>query len=129
MSLYPTQAQLQALLAIPDDGPVVMLNLLRFRPTATAPDDGVSGEEAYQRYADRMVEFIESRGARVLYTGHVQAQVIGEGGGGFHVIALVEYPSRREFLEIATHPYVQEIGVHRSAGLEGQWLLAAKTDA
>jgi hypothetical protein len=27
-------------------------------------------------------------------------------------------------VEIATDPYVQEIGIHRSSGLEGQWLLA-----
>jgi hypothetical protein len=29
------------------------------------------------------------------------------------------------FVEIATDPYVQEIGAHRAFGLEGQWLLAA----
>ena len=40
-------------------------------------------------------------------------------------LRLVEYPSRRAFFEIATDPYVQEIGEHRTAGLEGQWLIAA----
>jgi hypothetical protein len=41
------------------------------------------------------------------------------------MIALVEYPSREAFLAIATDPHVQEIGVHRAAGLESQWLIAA----
>jgi hypothetical protein len=129
MSLYPTPEQIQAFLEGDDGGPVVMVNLLHFKATATSPDEGVSGEAAYHRYADRMLEFIGARGARVLYSGRLHGQVIGEGGGDFRMIALVQYPSRREFLEIATHPHVREIGVHRAAGLEGQWLLAATTDA
>jgi hypothetical protein len=43
------------------------------------------------------------------------------------VAALVEYPSRKAFVEIATSPEVARIGVHRAAGLEGQWLLATTT--
>jgi hypothetical protein len=128
VALFPTPEQMQSLIADADDQPVVMVNLLRFKARATARDEDLSGEDAYRRYSDRMVEFIASRGARVLFTGHLRGQVIGEGGEGFHVIALVEYPSRREFFEIATHPFVQEIGILRAAGLEGQWLLAATTD-
>jgi uncharacterized protein (DUF1330 family) len=53
--------------------------------------------------------------------------VIGEGAEGFHAAALVEYPSRRAFVELATSPEVAAIGVHRAAGLEGQWLIATTT--
>lgn len=124
---YPTGEQIQALLAGPADTPVVMLNLLRFKPTADAPDAGLSGEEAYGRYKDAMVPFVEAHGGRVVWTGRVDSQVIGDGAEGFHMIALVEYPSRQAFVAIATDPHVQAIGVHRTAGLEGQWLLAATT--
>jgi uncharacterized protein (DUF1330 family) len=127
MALYPTTEQIQNLLSAPDDGPVVMVNLLRFKARAAAPDDGLSGEEAYRRYAEKMVAFVESKGGRVIWSGRVDSQVIGAGGEGFQMIGLVEYPSRRAFAEIAGDPYVQEIGVHRTAGLEGQWLLAATT--
>ena len=52
-------------------------------------------------------------------------QVIGEGGEEFHVVALVEYPSRKAFAEIAQDPFVTDnIGKHRAAGLEMQWLIA-----
>ena len=51
--------------------------------------------------------------------------MIGTGGEGFHVIGLVEYPSRQTFLDIATDAHLQQIGVHRAAGLESQWLIAA----
>ena len=129
IALYPTPEQIQALLSTPDDGrPVVMVNLLRFKPTADAPDAGISGEEAYRRYVEKMVPFVQSKGGRVIWSGRVDSQVIGEGGDAFHMVGLVEYPSRNVFVEIATDPYVQEIGIHRSSGLEGQWLLATTTE-
>jgi uncharacterized protein (DUF1330 family) len=127
IAVYPRKQQLEALLAGAQDEPVVMLNLLRFKERAAAPDEGLTGEEAYQRYAGPMRRLVEARGGRFLWMGRVDAQVIGEGAEGFHVAALVEYPSRRAFVEIATSPEVAEIGVHRAAGLEGQWLLATKT--
>src|SRR5262245_21951657 len=48
IALYPTKEQIEALLSGPADRPVVMLNLLQFKRTATAPDEGMSGEQAYQ---------------------------------------------------------------------------------
>ncbi len=127
IALMPKREQLEALLRSPEAGPVVMLNLLRFKERATSPDEGVSGQEAYQRYGDAMVKLVESRGGRLLWQGRVDSQVIGRDGDGFHVAALVEYPSRKAFVEIATSPEVAAIGVHRAAGLEGQWLLATTT--
>ena len=125
IALYPMPEQIQALLLGPTDQPVVMVNLLRFKPVADGPNASVSGEEAYRRYAEKMIAFVESKGGRVIWSGRVDSQVIGEGGDDFHMVGLVEYPSRKAFVEIATDPYVQEIGVHRASGLEGQWLLAA----
>jgi uncharacterized protein (DUF1330 family) len=125
---YPTAEQLHALITGPADVPVVMLNLLRFKPLADAPDAGISGEDAYRRYVKEMVPFIEAKGARVLWTGRIDSQVIGAGADAFHMIALVEYPSRQAFVAIATDPFVNEIGLHRAAGLEGQWLVAATSE-
>jgi uncharacterized protein (DUF1330 family) len=96
-----------------------MLNLLRFKP---------GGEAAYRVYADAMKKLVEARGGRFVWSGRVTRQVIGTGGESFEVIGLVEYPSRRAFVEIATSPEVAEIGVHRSEGLEGQWLLATTAE-
>ena len=127
IALYPTKEQIESLLAGPADGPVVMLNLLRYKQTATAPDEGMSGEQAYERYANEMTRFVESKGGRVIWTGRVDGQVIGSDADGFHMAALVEYPSRKAFVAIAMSPKVAEIGVHRAAGLEGQWLLATTT--
>jgi uncharacterized protein (DUF1330 family) len=128
MAIYPTAEQFQTLLSGPAGQPVVMVNLLRFKASADAPDTGMSGKEAYRRYGDQMQQFIAGKGARVLWIGRIDSQVIGTGGESFHMIALVEYPSREVFMQIATDPHVQEIGVHRAAGLESQWLIAATTE-
>ena len=120
ISLYPTKEQIQALLADPTGGPVVMLNLLRFKP---------GGEVAYRRYADSMRKLVEGRGGRFVWSGRVTAQVVGTGGEGFEIVGLVEYPSRKVFVEIATSPEVAAIGVHRTEGLEGQWLLATTAES
>jgi len=118
IALYPTQEQIQQLLADAAETPVVMLNLLRFKP---------GGEVAYRRYASAMRSIVEARGGRFLWTGRVTAQVIGAGGEGFEIAALVEYPSRKVFVEIATSQEVAAIAAHRAEGLEGQWLLATTT--
>ncbi len=124
MSIYPTAEQFKTLLAGPPERPVVMVNLLRFKPKADAPDEGLSGAEAYQRYGSEMRKIVESHGGRILWTGRVDSMVIADVDPGYHAVALVEYPSRAKFVEIATRADVAAIGVHRAAGLESQWLIA-----
>ena len=129
MPIYPTAEQIKSLLAGPQDSPVVMVNLLTFKPRADAPDAGLSGADAYQLYGSAMRKLIESQGARILFSGRVDSTVIGASDCGFHAVALVEYPSRKKFVEIAQSAEVAEIGVHRAAGLESQWLIASTQGA
>jgi uncharacterized protein (DUF1330 family) len=124
LAQYPTPEQIQQLLAGPADTPVVMVNLLRFKDRADAPDEGVAGVEAYRRYGEPMRKLVEERGGRFLWMGRVDSFVIGASDTPFDVVALMEYPSRRAFVEIVNDPRVRELGAHRAAGLEGQWLIA-----
>ena len=50
--------------------------------------------------------------------------VIGTAEEKWDTVAIVEYPSKEAFIEIATSVEVQGFGVHRSAGLAGQLLIA-----
>lgn len=128
MAIYPTSEQIQTLLADPDDRPVVMLNLLRFKPRADG--DETSGQASYERYATAMRALVESEGGRFLWAGTVDSLVIGPPEAeGFDVVGIVEYPSRRKFVEIATGERVRQIGGDRAAGLESQWLVATTTRA
>ena len=129
MSIYPTPEQFKTLLEGPPDQPVVMLNLLRFKEKADAPDEGLSGAAAYQRYGDQMRKIVESHGGRILWSGRVDSMLIADADPGYHAVALVEYPSRKKFVEIAQSAAVAAIGVHRAAGLESQWLIATTQGA
>jgi len=125
MAIIPTAEQIQELMKGPADMPVVMVNLLKFKSQADESEGDVPGVVAYQRYGEKMREFVESKGGRFIWSGRADSQVIGTGGEDFDVIALVEYPSRAAFLKIVSDPYVEkEIGKHRAAGLEMQWLIA-----
>ena len=125
MAIYPNKEQIEELMKGPADQPVVMVNLLKFKERADESEGDASGQQAYGRYAEQMRKVVESQGGRFIWAGRVDSKVIGEDGGQeFDVVALVEYPSRQKFLEIAGSQKVREIGEHRSAGLEMQWLIA-----
>ena len=125
MAIYPSNEQIEELMTGPTDQPVVMVNLLKFKERADESEGEASGQVAYGRYADHMRKVGVSQGCRFIWAGLVDSKVIGEDGDPeFDVIALVEYPSRHKFLEIVGSERVREIGEHRSAGLEMQWLIA-----
>ena len=124
MAIYPTSEQVQTLLAGPPDQPVVMVNVLRFKPRADGKGSAESGEASYMRYAEKMRKVVESHGGRFVWMGRVDSVVIGDENETFNVIGLVEYPSRQKFVEIMFSDAVREIGGDRSAGLESQWLIA-----
>ncbi len=125
-AVYPTQSRIEALMADDSDGPVVMLNLLKFREHAVYPDGrstDLSGRQAYDRYATPMQDVIERGGGRVLFGGDIAALVIGDVADLWDTCVLVEYPSAAAFAAIVTSPAVADIGVHRAAGLHGQLLI------
>ena len=125
-AVYPTTNGLQALANDSSTAKIAMLNLLKFRKKALYKDgraDDITGREAYLRYADAMTKIVEREGGRILFTGRIAAVVIGEVGDLWDVAAIMEYPSRAAFQRIVTLPEVQEISVHREAGLEGQLLI------
>jgi uncharacterized protein (DUF1330 family) len=120
----PEPEQIKDLMSGPEDAPVVMVNLLSFKQDADGGNEGMTGQESYARYGGNMRKFVESKGGRFIWSGRVDSMVIGESDADFQVIALVEYPSRKAFLEIASSPHVAEIGQDRKKGLAGQWLIA-----
>jgi len=120
----PEPQQIQELMSGPADTPVVMVNLLSFKAAADGGNEGMTGAESYALYAGSMRKFVESKGGRFIWSGRVDSMVIGESDADFQVVALVEYPSRKAFLEIASSPHVAEIGQDRAKGLAGQWLIA-----
>jgi uncharacterized protein (DUF1330 family) len=90
------------------EGPVHMLNLLRFKP------DG--GAERYAEYGAAVAPILEGVGGRPIFAGRPAESLIGE--GDWDMMVLVEYPTRQAFLDMATSTEYQEIAHLRNESLE-----------
>jgi uncharacterized protein (DUF1330 family) len=90
-----------------DEGPVTMLNLLAFKP------DG--GQERYAEYGAAVLPLLEKAGGRLVFQGEASPVVLG--GDSWDLVLLVEYPTRRAFLEMIQSPEYQEIAHLRTEAL------------
>lgn len=124
MTVHPTAEQIQQLASDPDGGPVVMLNLLRFKDQADGIDAGVSGAEAYARYGAAAEPFLNAVGGRLLSAVRPRQSVIGPPNGEWDLVLLVEYPSRAKFLEMAMSEDYLKVHAHREAALADSRLIA-----
>lgn len=111
-------------------GPVVMLNLVRFRAVADyaetpelAPEHPISGEEAYRLYTEHTLPFLEESGGEILFHGSGGEFFIGPQDERWDAALLIKQSSLGAFLSFASHPeYLAGIG-HRTAALEDSRLL------
>jgi uncharacterized protein (DUF1330 family) len=127
MPVTPTQPQLEALLAADLEGPIIMLNLLRFKDRADGIDEGVSGREAYRRYAEATAPFLVRVGGRLLQAADAKTMVIGPEALEWDMALMVEYPSREKFLEMAADPEYLAVHEHRAAALSDSRLIACQS--
>ena len=123
MPVHPTTEQIQELMASTDAEPIVMLNLLRFKPVADGIDEGLTGAEAYARYSAAAEPFLRAVGGRLRIATQAAQTVIGP-PDEWDMVLLVEYPSRAKFLEMAMNPDYLQIHAHREAALADSRLIA-----
>ena len=115
-AIRPTKEQILELLNAPDEGPVMMLNLLKFAPK--------SGAGEYNKYGDKVVRMVEATGGKVLWMGKVDQTLIGPVDETWDAIALVQYPSRKAFIEMTSTKDYDAAHEHRASGLERTLVLA-----
>lgn len=129
-TIDPTRASIADLRELPQDAPVVMLNLLRYRKQAAYPSSAeaapCSGREAYRRYSRLAQQQVAAVGGEVLWLGAVQAHVIAPAAECWDDALLVRYPSVAAFLQMLAKPDYQAATVHRTAALEDSRLIATK---
>lgn len=122
-AVFPEPPQIAEFFGAPEDGPIVMVNLLKFREKAAYPDGldaQLSGREAYARYGEAVSRLIEGLGGRIRYSGAVTGLLLGEVEELWDAVALAEYPSLAAFQAMAMSPEMHAIEHHRKAGLAGQ---------
>ncbi|MEQ1726413.1 MAG: DUF1330 domain-containing protein [Sphingopyxis sp.] len=132
-ALNPTPEQAAAFFALPDDGPFVMVNLLKFKERAEYPadhanasDGHLTGAEAYARYGAGVQAELAKVGGKAHYAGRVTGLMIGAVEENWDMVALAEYPSLAALRDMVMSPSYQAIAVHRTAGLAGQLNIRTK---
>jgi len=128
--LHPTNESAKKLYQRQIKGPVVMLNLLRFRKeadyTATpelAPLEPISGAEAYRIYMKHTAPFLEQAGGEVLFSGRAADFLIGPIEEYWDGVLMIKQQSVSAFFDFAQNEaYLAGLG-HRTAALEDSRLL------
>jgi uncharacterized protein (DUF1330 family) len=100
------------------DGPVWMVNLMKYRELADYGDGreaSISGREADDEYAP--LETLKAIGARPVFFGDVDQQLLGE-APSWDRIAVVKYPTRRSFIDMQSRPEFKVAHEHKDAGMQ-----------
>ena len=100
-----------------EDGPIWMVNLMAYKKKAVydGVESDIDGKEADNRY--NPIDVLIKIGASFAYVG----DVIEQGPNPvphWDRIAVVKYPTRRSFVEMAARKDFQEKHVHKQAGMD-----------
>ncbi len=128
--LEPSQASGAALFRRNISGEIIMLNMLRFKETADysanpelAPAKPVSGREAFQKYIEHTMPFLEGSGGELLLLGNGGQFFIGPEDEQWDVVMLVKQSSLASFMAFASNTeYLAGLG-HRTAAVVDSRLL------
>lgn len=127
--LHPSPEQAKAFFGSEDDGPMCMVNMLKFKDKAEYADGSepeLSGRDAYLRYGAAIQACLAAVGGKARFSGMATDLMIGEVEELWDMVAIVEYPSRAAMLQMIQSPEYQAITKHRDAGLAGQLNIRTK---
>jgi len=101
-----------------DDGPIYMVNLMKYREVAqyaggSGPDGAISGREADDRYNPASI--LSKIGATIVFV----ADVLGTHAGGddWDRIAIVRYATRKSFIDMQARRDFSDKHQHKAAGM------------
>jgi hypothetical protein len=100
-----------------EDGPVWMVNLMKYREVADYADgreSTISGRDADDLYAP--TDTLAAIGAEVAFFGDVDQQLLGD-APVWDRVGVVKYPTRRSFIEMQSRPDFQRKHAHKEAGM------------
>lgn len=110
-SVDPTGNDLKRFLQEDDGQPVVMLNLLRFKP------DG--GADRYADYGRAIIPHLNKVGGEVVYFGDAATPLVKpDTDATWDAVLLVRYPNRQAFSAMVADPDYQQITHIRTEALD-----------
>lgn len=100
-----------------EDGPIFMVNLMKYHEVAQYDGSGngseeISGREADDKYNPSSI--LNKIGADIMLAADVRTSVMG---ADWDRIAIVRYPTRRAFIEMQSRKDFGEKHVHKNAGM------------
>ena len=101
-----------------DDGPVWMVNLMKYRDVADYADgreSTISGRDADDAYSP--LDSLAAVGAAPVFFGDVDQQLLGD-EPKWDRIGVVKYPTRKSFIDMQSLPSFQTSHHHKDAGME-----------
>ena len=122
--VLPTSAERIDEMMLPGpEGPIFMVNLLKFKDRAQYQDNRQSeltGREAYQIYGQAVSKLIGEYGGELVFHADVTFLALGQVEELWDEIAIAKYPNRAALLAMSTSQEWRDATVHRTAGLAGQ---------
>ena len=129
----PTEEQFEKLLRSDITGPLCTVSLLKFREKAVYPDgrhSELTGAEAYSIYGNALTKHIKQQGGQIQFEGVAHGLLIGDVEELWDKVYIIVYASKEAYAAMfrkqSRSQEVQDMLVHRTAGLAGQLLLVTK---
>lgn len=122
--MFPTDpAVVQELMKPGPDGPIFMVNLLKFKEKAEYEDGratDLSGRDAYMIYGRAVTEILPKFGGKAIFAADVTFLSLGKAEELWDEVAIAMYPKRADMVRMSMSAEWQAAAVHRTAGLKGQ---------
>lgn len=99
-------------------GPIIMINLLKFKPK--------EGEETYREYEEKVTGLMADKGLEIIFLGPSLMTVIGD--EAWDKVFLAKYPSLATFIEMNRDPEYLDIVKYRMDALSDSRLIITQQE-
>ena len=115
--------QMEGMMQPGPDGPIFMINLLKFKDKAEYEDGratDLTGREAYMLYGREVTQILPKFGGRAIFMADVTFLTLGQVEELWDEVAIAMYPNRKALFDMSSSEEWRQAAVHRTAGLKGQ---------
>lgn len=115
--------QIEGMMEAGPEGPVFMINLLKFKDKAEYADGretDLTGRQAYQLYGAGVTGLLPEYGARFFFMADTTFLSLGQVEELWDEVAIAVYPDRNALFRMSSSQEWRDLAIHREAGLKGQ---------
>ena len=119
---YPTYNQWKALFEGDLENPLTVVNFFRLREQADSAfiNESMSGEQAFAKYAETSIPKVAEVGGHFVLRGMAEGDFIGENLESWDIVAIGQYPRRKDFIKLVMDQDYIRAFKYRQAAMETQ---------